>query len=413
MGRVINPNANRGLATQFFQEVVRRGHARIKPGTPIADSLIFNRGKNTAYEFANLLKSTDPNFRWRLGVDVDLEDIKAVWDDHRAGKTLPPAIKGTTLVANGGNTGNAANGNNGQPNSGSTPSTSTTPAEAVPPVTPNIHQAAYRVFEKLRTKAITPPASVNDAYRLLWDDLDPTVRAGKVSGVLSDAMARLFSEDRVLFNGVFTLLPEPAREAIEEALLETKPETFYGSLGRTVEQVFHIDRSVGGRPGYAADYFHRWNAQIETHLRYLTVDAPAGHEPSDAERAEASRIHSMIAFRDVEEGLRKEVAAQAPAPPPDVEDIQFNTVLPVLLAKLSQERFRIIADAWGVMPPADKHTFMASLDKEQAAAEETSESTEVVPVEGAAAEPPAETPAEPPASGGRQPGNRNRPTGPA
>ena len=409
---MLNPTISRGLTTTFFQEVVRRGHARINPGAPIMDTLVVNRGKNTAYTFRNLLKDADPAARWRLGDDVDLEDVKAVWDDLRAGKQLPNAIKGSSV--NGNPTANG-NGNTGTP----APASGTSPSGVdalVPPVTPNVHQSAYRVFEKLRTRAIEPPTSVNDAYRLLWDDLDPQVRAGRVSGVLADAMQRLLSEDRVLFNAIFTVLPDEVQVAVEDAILETKADTFYASLGRTVEQVFHIDRAVGGRPGYAKDDFGRWNDQIANHLRYLMVDAPAGAEPTDEQKAEATRIHAMITFRALEEGLRKEVAAQAPAPSADLEPIQFNTVMGVLLAKLPADQFQTVAGAWGVMKPADQHAFMASLEKEaeqvastEPAAPAPETSTEVVPVEEPATPATTEEPAaETPASGENEQPNRGR-----
>ena len=152
MGRVLNPTISRGITTTLFQEVVRRGHNRINQGAPILDSLIVNRGKNTAYTFRNLLKDNDPAARWRLGDDVDIEDVKAVWDDLRAGKALPNAIKGSSV------NGNPTSNGNGTP--APAPASGAAPSGVdalVPPVTPNIHQSAYRVFEKLRTKAIAPP----------------------------------------------------------------------------------------------------------------------------------------------------------------------------------------------------------------------------------------------------------------
>jgi hypothetical protein len=379
MARILHPTANRGFKARFFLKVVERALA--KRGIAATKDHVANKAKNAADSF-NLFQGGRAD-TLRLTEDVELQDVQEAWDAFQRGEI--------NLGSSGSGSG-AANGNgapgNGQP-ANTAPATPGGQVEDVQPVTPNVYQSAYRTFEKVRTDQVETPRTANDAYRLLWDDLAPEVRSGRVHGVLADAIGLLYTEDKTLVNALFLALPDSVRDAIEEALLDTAPERFYRSLRGTVESIYHIDRSPGRKAGYGGTYFSRWEDGVKEVVKFYGRNEPIGWEASDQQRKDASKDHAMAALRAVVEGLMAEVRAQMPAPtqPEQVQPIQINEVLVELSSKLPPEQLMPVIAGWAARTPEEQHAFLADLRKE--------ESTEVVPVASETEAPATETQPEP------------------
>lgn len=388
MLRRLDPKTHRGDKARFFNHVVRMGLA--SHGKTLTDKEVDSLASNLANNFTLFAQGRSDALR--TGNDVSIADIKTAW----------AALANGTL-----NLGGTGNGN-GNGNGGSNPpapgsSTSTNPAQPgetktdVPPVSQNVFASALKVFDGLRTRAegFTIPTSVDDAYEMLWDHLAEPVKDGRASGVISDTLARLVATDRNLFNGIITVLPDDARLAIEEALIDRAYDAYKVSLKTTVEDVYHI--GVGKR--HAADMFVQWGPQVARITSWMGKDEGLGWQPTPDQIREANRDHAVAAFRVLAEGLRAEVAAAmpAPVPAPEMQPIQFNTIMERLLSK-GPEVLREVGGRWGKMSTQEQHEFVANLDREEAEAAKAQAETQDQPAETTATEPKAEAPETPPAN---------------
>lgn len=358
----LDPKTHRGDKAKFFAHVVR--FAVTASGKSLTEEEINKRAGNLAFQFTRFAGGYQDTFP--TGADVSLTDLATAWT----------ALNNGTLILNGGNGhGVTTNGNNG----GSTPETTSSQtgtekareeaAKNVPPVSQNVFASALAVFDGLRTRdeSFTTPRNADDAYELLWDHLAEPVKDARASGVISATLARLVAENRVLFDGIITILPEEARAALEEVLIDKTYDTYKTSLKSVVEDVYHI--SVGKR--HAASMFSAWASQVVAITNWMGKDEGLGWTPGEEQVLNASRDHAVATFRALAEGLRAEVASATPlpAPAPSLAPIQFNTIMGRLLTK-GPEIMAEVGGRWGAMTPEQQHAFVKDMDAEDAKAAE-------------------------------------------
>jgi len=362
MYKRLDPKTNRGHKARFFNHVVRFGLARA--GKVLTDEKIDNLASNLAFNFTRFAENKDDSFR--LGTDVEIQDVLTAW---------AALLNGTLSLAG------TSNGNGKK---SETTSTSTTPtgtearraeeAAAVPPVSQNVFASSLKVFDAVRKNEVAPPKGADDAYEMLWDNLAEPVRQARSSGVISATLAKLATDNRDLFNGIITVLPDDAKAALSEVLTDRAYDLYKTSLKTTVEDVYHI--GIGKR--HANALFSAWLSQVDQITRWMGKDEGLDWRPSEDQITEAHRDHAVATFRVLAEGLRAEVVASMPAPEAeaDLKPIGFEKVVGRLMAK-GPEIMAEVGGRWGNMTPEAQHKFVADLDREDAA------KAEVVPVEDA------------------------------
>jgi hypothetical protein len=369
-------NRKRGTKSKFFDAV------------PNAD------GNNLAYQFSRLADGRQDVLPTG---SATLEGIRDTWLEFVKTGTLP-GLKPTN--------GNTGGGDDKKDNGGQQPTGTqqrrAAEAAEVPPVTPNIFESAVRALDAVRKDEVAPPANADEAYNLLWDNLDPIVRQARASGVISSALGRLAKENTDLFNGIITILPEEVRSAILDALEARALDVVNASLKTTVEDVFHI--SKGAR--HAERYFQRWDDQSKQALEYATRNEEWNYVPTPEQVNDANKDTAVAAFRSLVRGLDTEVKAskQTTTTSEEMKPILFETVV----TRLSPEQLAAVAGQWGSMTPAQQHAFVSDLDREAAAAEQptTEPPAETVATSEVAPAAEEETPAEEEKPQGR--GNRRQ-----
>lgn len=370
-------NRKRGTKSKFFDAV------------PNAD------GNNLAYQFSRLADGRQDVLPTG---NATLEGIRDTWLEFAKTGTLP-GMSQSGKPSNGDN-GNGKDSGGQQPTG--TQQRRAAEAAEVPPITPNIFESALRALDAVRKDEVAPPANAEEAYNLLWDNLDPIVRQARASGVISSALGRLAKENTDLFNGIITILPEDVRSAILDALEARALDVVNASLKTTVEDVFHI--SKGAR--HAEPYFQRWDEQSKKALEYATRNEEWDYVPSPEQVSEANKDTAVAAFRSLVRGLDTEVKAskQTTTTSEEMKPILFETVV----TRLSPEQLAAVAGQWGSMTPAQQHAFVADLDREAAASEQPTAvpPAETVVTSEAAPAAEEETPAEEEKPQGR--GNRRQ-----
>lgn len=358
----LDPKTHRGHKARFFAHVVR--FATAAAGKNLTEAEIDSRASNLAHNFTRFAVGAQDTLP--LGNDVAVTDLMTAWTALQNG-TL-------NLDANGNGPAKPASGDS----AGKTGTEQRREAEAanVPPVSQNVFASALGVFDKVRKNEVAPPRSADDAYEMLWDNLAEPVRTGRASGVISSSLAKLATENRDLFNGIITVLPDDAKAALSEVLIDRAYDTYKTSLKTTVEDVYHI----GVGPKHANALFSAWLAQVNQIAMWAGKDEGLGWKPSEDQILEANRDHAVATFRALAEGLRAEVAASLPQPTINTEvlqPIQFNTIMVRLLSK-GPEIMAEVGARWGNMTAEQQHAFVADMDAEDAKAAEPT--TEVVPV---------------------------------
>jgi hypothetical protein len=383
MAERLDPKRHRGDKSKFFVAALKMALAA--HGKTMSDTDVAERAKNLAYTFTRFASGQDDHLT--TGADVTLPDLLMAWSALKNG-TLD---LGAAAAANG-------NGSKTEAASSSKTGTETRREEAakdVPPVSQNVFASANAVFDGLRKADPTfpIPMSAQDGYVLLWDNLAEPVRQARASGVISDALIRLATDDRKTFAEVITMLPSEVQAAIEEEILDRAPDLYNTSLKSTVEHVYHI--SVGAQ--HASRMFSAWTTQVEEIIGWMGRDEALDWVPSDEQKAEANRNHAVATFRALALGLRKEIVGNLPVTPaaPALARIPFESIID----RLDPEQIRPVGRAWGAMTPEAQHAFVADLDAEpttpapevevEAPTTETTAVTDVVPVEAPAPEAPA------------------------
>jgi hypothetical protein len=350
----LDPKRHSGHKTAFFRHVVRYG--KKEAGVIVTDAEVDSLAGNLAHKFTQYANGQIDTFP--LGTHITLAHIGHIWNLVSTGNL--DLDKNDAKTANGSKP--AANGNGTTPTG--TEVRRAEEAAAVPPVSQNVFASAMNVFDLTRTDKIAPPTSVDDAYEVLWDHLAEPVRSGRASGVISDTLLRLAS-DKVAFAGLITVLPDDIKTALTEVLIDRHYDTYKTSLKDTVENVYHI--SIGMR--HALPMFTNWAASVKQAAEWAGRNAEMGWVPSEDDIKAAAKDHAVATFRALATGLRTEVVASNPEPQVvTVEEpaIQFNTVLPRLLAK-GPEIMGEIGGKWGNMTNAQRRAVIEDLDKEDAA----------------------------------------------
>jgi hypothetical protein len=343
-------NKERGLKSKFFNAV------------PNADK------KNLAFQFTRLANGEQDALPTG---NATLDGIVDTWQNYVKTGSLPGALPGGDAPKRNGN------GNNSdQP---TPPPTGTQQrreqeAAAVPPVSHSVANSAKRVFDLVRQSEVDPPANAGEAYGLLWDHLDPTVKLGPGRTVIADTLANLASTDRDRFNLVLNDLPDPVREAIMDSLEEHAEASINSALADSVRRIYHI--SIGRK--YGVKYFDYWAGQLTTTLEWMGRDEDIDWEPSDEQRTEAYKGVATAAFRVLAEGLLKEARSiDQPKSDSILQPIPFDTIV----ERIPADQVMTMARQWGRLSADEQHAYVNGLAAEgQATAPEQPETE--APAEG-------------------------------
>lgn len=306
--------------------------------------------KNIAANFslvANGRTDTTVNLRSRT-----LQDLKLALETYRDTGNLPKRA-----MPNG--NGNATGG---------TPTSVTAPTsgESIPLVSPNIFDAAKSVFDGVRTDQISPPATAADAHKLLWEVLPDTVKATRATDLIASSINRLASERRETLSKVVDALSPEVRGQVLTALETNAKDVVESQYRSMVEPIYHIDRSPGHPSGgYAQKYFQNWAEQVQTVIRFMGRNEDLNWEASEDQKRDAAKDTAVAAFRELSEGLQREVqtlqAQQTETPPEDSgpKVILVNTALALARRKLTAEKLYPVIAGWADLDPAEMHAMMA------------------------------------------------------
>lgn len=349
MAKAFDPKINRGTRTPFMAAVLKMSLAR--QGKQMSEADQAERVKNLANNFNKYTNGSTDTLS--TGLDVTLDDLKTAWTAY---------TNGTLKIEKAPNSSNGNGGTSEQPKTG-TQERREEAAKDVPPVSQNVFASANKVFDGLRTnnEAFPVPTSAQDAYVLLWENLAEPVRQARTSGVLSDAMVNLATNNRKTFAEVLTMLSEDARAEIETNLMEYAPDVFNASLKNTVEDVYHI--SIGKM--HASRLFSAWASQVKEITDYMGRDEGLDWTPTEEQIVEANRNHAVATLRALAVGLRTEVVgANLPITPaaPALARIPFESII----ERLPADQLVVVGRAWGSKSAEEQHKFVADLDAEDA-----------------------------------------------